>query len=119
MSSGFGPAYQLPVINPHDVMNETYMQQVEAHAVRNPHDQHAQALYAHWSQAMAQIRSARAAAAAAAQAQQGLGALSGNPGAGPVIQPMPSVIPGVPGAAPVPTPPMSGSGHVGDAQSHQ
>ena len=36
-------------------MNASYAQQAEEHARRNPHDPHAQALYAHWIRGMMQV----------------------------------------------------------------
>lgn len=43
-------------IDPDSPMNEFYYTQVEMHARRNPQNQHAQAMYAYWTQAMLQTR---------------------------------------------------------------
>ena len=97
-STGFGPAvpFQLPVINPHDVLNDVYAMNAEQHARQNPHDQYAQALHAHWSNAMTQIRMMRAAAAGQPVPP---GPHQGAPPQAPPMQqqfqPVPSFLPGV------------------------
>ena len=60
-SSGFGPApMHLPVINPSDPMNMTYLAQAEAYARQNPNDAYAQRLYIHWMTGMQALHQARA-----------------------------------------------------------
>ena len=62
----FGTVGDLPAIDPGHPMTACYFQQVEQHARLNPHDAHAQRMYAHWLHGMQQIEAARRAAAAAA-----------------------------------------------------
>ena len=87
----FGTVVDLPVIDPGNPMNAYYFQQVEQHARLNPHDAHAQRMYAHWLHGMQQIEAARRAAAAAAS-QPVPSNLSGAeaptpPGSLPVLSP--------------------------------
>ena len=99
-------------------MNRYYADQAEQHARRNPNDAHAQALWAHWIRALAQIDAQRM------QSQQpipGMAAAAAPP-APPVhggfpMPPMPSAVPSQLPGAEAPTPPASqaqlptGTGH--------
>ena len=94
MDSGFAqmPSHggsSLPAVDPSNPMNLYYLQHIEQHARRNPHDMNAQRLYAHWLQSMQQIDAARLAAAGSATSMP---------------QPMPQPGPLTPGQMPQPVP---------------
>ena len=105
MDSAFAPInmhagmnMMFPVVQPDNPMNAYYLDQARQYAQRNPHDQHAQALYMHWLQSLQNIEAARV------RMQQHAGVPGGQMPAQAQPVPVPSNLTAAPTA---PTPPMS------------